>query len=469
MKDYSTLEPGLYIARGDAVKRIAEGNDFLSLFGHRYNQVEQLAEAVTWVFIALNKRRTQMRELFRYGQWERGDGQEVDGPPFVFDLMREFVRIDQALQLTGQAFLLKQRRGRRVVGIRWLDPLTVEPDKQTAEVIPGGVQFTRYIRNDPATGRREALDGRDVIHFYIPGLREIDPGTTAGDATKMAAQVLYGMAETFSTFYENNALPVMLVNVPIGTQGEDVKAIESRFWRIFNPRKGTRENRTIGVREGVTVTPLSLNPTDLDFAALEDSKIKAIVTAHDVPFELIADVANYAVANDRRRDFVGAIGQRIEDLAHVINGDPDIKALGVSYTLDVDQHWSMKGDEAAAAISFQRYLQGMTPWAAAFLMGITEETFPDDMRARGIWAQPQAQAQAIEPLPADNGGVPDIAVAVDDMTTKAAEQSELAQFRRWYKKRLGADVDDFTGHYVTKADKLLVADELLRGAWEVYP
>lgn len=468
MKDYSNLEPGLYIARGDAVKRISEGDDFLSIFGNRANEVEQLAEAVTWVFIALNKRRTQMRELFLHGQWERAsDKTEIDGPPFVFDVHREMTRIDYALQLTGQAYLLKQRRGRRVVGIRWLDPSTMEPDERSAEVIPGGVQFTRYLRTDPQNGRREAIDGGDIIHFYIPGQRELEPGTTAGNATKLAAQVLYGMAETFGTFYANNALPVMLVNVPMTTTNEDIKAIESRFWRVFNPRRGTRENRTVGVREGVTVKQISINPSDLDFASLEDSKVKAIVTAHDVPFELIADVANYAVAGDRRRDFVGAIGQRIQDMASIINSDPDMRALNVQYSVNVGEHWSMKGDEAAAAISFQRYLQGMQPWAAAYLMGITEEQFPEEIRARGIWAQ--AQSQAIEPLPADDGGVPDIAVTVDDMTTKAAEQSELAQFRRWYKKRLGADVDDFTGHYVTKADKLLVADELLRSAWEVYP
>lgn len=467
MIDYNDLKPGLYLQQGTAVKRIAEGDDFLSIFGSRTNEIEKLAESVAWVFIALNKRRTQMGELFRYGSWQTGEDNPIDAPPFAFNVKREMVRIDEALQLTAQAYLLKQRKGRRLVGLRWLDPTTVEPDEQAAIVIPGGVQFTRYWRTDPTTGRREPIDGGDIIHFMIPGQRELDPGTSAGVATKLAAQVMYGMGEMFSTFYANNALPVYMVIVPAATSDKDREEIRSGFWRIFNPRRGTRENRTIGVREGVTVQKLSIDPESLDAMALEDSKIKAIVTAHDVPYEVVATSANYAVSQDRRREFVGAIGQRMEDISEIIANDPDIKAMGIEYRVDVEQHWSMKRDEADAAIAFQRYLLGLTPQAAGWLMGITEDSFPEHVRAAGIWATQQPQSLGGASLP-DAGSVPDPSTAVDN-AAKAAEQSELAQFRRWYKKRLGADVDDFTGHYVTKADKLLIADELLRSAWEVYP
>ena len=465
MIDYNELKPGLYLQQGTAVKRIAEGDDFLSILGYRQDEIERLAGAVAWVFIALNKRRTQMGELFRYGSWQDSRG-EIDAPSFAFNVKRELPRIDEALQLMARAYLLKQRKGRRLVGLRWIDPTTIAPDEQTAVVVPGDVQFTRYWRTDPVTGKREPIDGNDIIHFMIPGQRELEPGTSAGAATKLAAQIVYGMGEMFGTFYANNALPVMLVSVPASTSDKDKEEMQSRFWRIFNPRRGTRENRTIGVREGVTVQKLSIDPESLDAIALEESKIKAIVTAHDVPYDMVAEAANYAVSQDRRREFVGAIGQRMEDVLGIIANDPDIKAMGVEYLVDVEQHWSMKRDEADAAIAFQRYLLGLTPQAAGWLMGITEDSFPDEIRAAGIWATPQSTTPTIGgPSLSDSSGMPDPATSIDE----AAKSAELAQFRRWYKKRMGSDPEDFEAQHIDRADKLLIVDEVLRSSWAVYP
>jgi hypothetical protein len=308
--NYDKLAPGLYIQHGSAIKRIGEQGDpfAAALAGHNYNEPERLAAAVGWVFIALNKRTTQMKELYQYSQWiNSASGNELDELPFAFKINREMPRIDYALQLHGQAYLFKQRRGRRLVGVRWLDPSTIQPDPSSAEVVNGGARWSRYMRTDPITYQRQFIDANDVIHFIIPGQRELEPGTPAGLATKTAANILLGMGEMFSTFYENNALPVMLVEVPAATSNEDRDSIKSAMWRVFNPRRGSRENRTVGVREGVKITPLSINPESLDAIPLEDSQIRQIVTAHDIPYEIVATSANYAVSQDRRRDFVGSI------------------------------------------------------------------------------------------------------------------------------------------------------------------
>ena len=463
--NYDNLSPGLYLQRGDTIKRIGEIGDPLAaaLTGHNYSDPERLASAVGWVFIALNKRASQIKELYQFGQWQTtGSGNEIDAPPFAFNIQREMLRIDYALQLLAQAYLFKQRRGRRLIGLRWLDPATVEPDPQTAEVIPGGVRYGRYWRTDPLTLRRDPIDATDIIHFMLPGLRELEPASPASKATKTAGNILLGIGEMFSTFYENNALPVMLVHVPAGTSPEDVQQIRSGFWRIFNPRRGSRENRTVGIREGVTVTPLSINPENLDAIPLEDSQIRQIVTAHDIPYEIVATSANYAVSQDRRRDFVGSIGQRMQEIADVINNDRDIALSGIEWTVDPEQHWAMKRDERDAATATLNWVQaGMTPQAAAYLMGITEKRFPAEIRAAGIW----------RPL---TMGMPEMGSSPARMEDEAvvdgeAKSAELIQFRRWYKKRIGGDVDGFAAKHLTKGDKLIVADEMLRNSWEVYP
>jgi hypothetical protein len=469
--DYNGLKPGLYLQVGENIKNIGTVDDVIyqALTGKSPDEVARLASMVGWVFIALNKRRTQMKELFRYGRWLIGE--EERDLPFVFNWERDAPRVDEALQTTGQAYLLKQRSGRRLIGLRWLSPDAVEPDERSVEIIAGGLKYTRYFYTDD-TGRRETLPGEDVVHFMLYGRDDIAPATTAGMATKLAAKVMYGVGETFATFYENNALPVMLVEVPATTTNADRERLENRFWRLFNPRRGSKENRTVGVNEGVKVTPLSIDPADLDATALEEAKIQEIVTAHDVPYEIVATAANYAVSQDRRRDFVGAIGQRVEEIAQTITDDPEIKGLRINYEANVEQHWSMKRDEADAAIALQRYTaSGFTPWAAAWLMGISEDDFPEDIRERGLWVEMQPQAQEAPQISApdiDTGaGGGDVADEMD--IDDEFKMAEAGQFRRWYKKRMGTDPDQFDAKHLTRGDKLLIVDDILRTAWETYP
>lgn len=383
--NFNNLDAGMYVVRGDNVKRITESDEF-NIFNRENSEPEQLAATVSWVFIALNKRKTQIGELFRYSQWHDRNKNEIDEPPFTFNALQEFKRIDHALQITSQAYLLKQRKGKKLVGLRWLDPSTVEPDVNSAITIPGGVRFTRYFRR--VNGERIPIDGNDIIHFIIPGQSEHAPGTPVSVATKLAARILYGMEQVFDTFYANNALPIMLVTVPPGTNEADKKTLKDNLWRIFNIKGRNKENRTVAVREGVTIEKLSIDPESMDASTLEESKIKAIVTAHDVPYEIIAESANYAVSQDRRREFVGNIGQRLAEIGAIINNDPDVKATGVSWVCNVEQHWSMKSDEKEIANAFTAYLQGMTPWAAAYLLGIKENDFPQDVKDRGIWREP---------------------------------------------------------------------------------
>ena len=64
------------------------------------------------------------------------------------------------------------------------------------------------------------------------------------------------------------------------------------------------------------------------------------------------------------------------------------------------------------------------------------------------------------------------AAAEDDGGEEADDseaEDELKRFRRWYKKRIGADVDLFESVKLAKSAKLLVADEVLRMSWETYP
>ena len=434
--NYSGLKPGLYLQRGERIKSLDTTERGLAnfLMGRTANDLETLMAGVGWVFVALNERRKALGGLYPLGEWIQNNT-PIDGFPFAFHWQTTFDRIDAALQTTGEAFLLKQRQGRRLVGIRCLDPDAVQTDERDLEVVPGGVQYTRYWYTTGA-GQRQAIPAEDIIHFTLYGRDDTGPGPTAGIATQLAANILYGLGETFSTLFDNNALPVVLVYVPMGTSDADVKAVESRIQRLFNRRRGTRENRVAGMREGVTVTPLPVNFNDLQAQALEDSQVRQILTAHDVPYELVADVANFAVANDRRRGFVEAIGQRLETVARVFCEDPEIAMLRLKYDTNVEKHWSMKGDEAAAAAAVLAYVQaGLQPWAALYLMGYAEDQFPDEIMARGLYRETAQPVEMAMPRP------PQQAQPTNDDAMQINE--ELKRFKRWFTNRPNRSIDDY--------------------------
>ena len=458
--NYSGLKPGLYLQRGERIKSLDTTERGLAnlLMGRTANDLETLMAGVGWVFVALNERRKALGGLYPLGEWIQNNT-PIDGFPFAFHWQTTFDRIDAALQTTGEAFLLKQRQGRRLIGIRWLDPDAVQTDERDLEVVPGGVQYSRYWYTTGA-GQRQAIPAEDIIHFTLYGRDDSGPGPTAGIATQLAANILYGLGETFSTLFDNNALPVVLVYVPMGASDPDVKAVENRIQRLFNRRRGTRENRVAGMREGVTVTPLPVNFNDLQAQSLEDSQVRQILRAHDIPFELVYESANYAVANDRRRELTESIGQRLDAMARVFCEDPEIAALRLFYDTNLEQHWSMKQGEAEMAAAVLNLVQaGFTPWAAAYRMGINEDEFPTELVARGLYRETARPAEMAMPTPSQQ----------TDAAAQAAEEEELAQFKRWYRRRIGADVDTFKAQHISHAQKLVVADTVLRQAWQDYP
>ena len=71
--DYNKLKPGLYLQRGEQIKSLEMTDRAIAsmLMGRTINDLEKLVAGVGWVFIALNKRKNQMGELFSLGEWMR--------------------------------------------------------------------------------------------------------------------------------------------------------------------------------------------------------------------------------------------------------------------------------------------------------------------------------------------------------------------------------------------------------------
>jgi hypothetical protein len=453
------MPPGTYLFANGKIKSMSLDRQLIDLISGGDSQASRLVATVPYVFIALNRRKSKTMEVpYR---WRVNDN-EVDNPPFKFDWHKLAPRIDEALQLSGVAYLLKQRNGRKFIGVRWLDPTTIEPDETSIDAMKG---YTRYIRTNQANGQQTTIKAEDLIVFMLPGQSELDPPPSAAQATSLAAQILYGIAVTADGAYDNGGLPVYMINVPAATSDTDKARLEGYFSRIFNRRKGAtsrREYRTIAVREGITVQQLSLKPADLAMPELEKAQIQAILSAYEVPYTLVmAESANYATANIVEKQFTQAVGSRLEYLATLINEDADIMAYGAELAILLEQHPSMQVDEASRSVAGLRYVEmGMTPEAAGFLIGINVDDFPEGMV---IW-QEQApmiieQPQAPQTPPSELMQEPS---AIDDMTIEAklAKADEERKFRKWYKSRKGqVPIEEFKRVVLKLEDLRAIVEE----------
>jgi hypothetical protein len=346
----SKLKPGVHFMQGDRLIKsvsLTDAEEWNKLFGleTRTQGAEALLASVGWVFVALNERGDMIGQIAI--DWER-DKTKVETLPFNFDTYSSMTRIDQALELRGQAYLLKQRVGSRLVGLRWLDPAAVTPSANSLTV-------DGYTRFDYNTNKGIIpIPAEDVIRFLVAGQREHDPAPAASKATSLAAQILLGMSETTDTFYDTNGLPVVAVIVPEMTMEGEVERTRSAFERIFNRRRNLDGNKTIGLRSGSDVKTISFAPKDLAMAELDLAKREEILLAHGVSPALTYRDVNRAEAELKLMQFVGKIGGRLEKIAQTINEDEDVARFGITLVPHPERHEAMQKWELDKAESLQR-------------------------------------------------------------------------------------------------------------------
>ncbi len=448
------LAPGTYLHSNGVTKALSLDRQWASVLGVQSPTAQVLATAVGWVYIALRKRRQLIAEIET--AWQRGE-EEAAALPFILP-MSLMARVDYAIQVYGVAYLYKVRKRARMTELRWLDPTTVRADHNTVDE-----RGPRYYVRDARVDERDAvlsIPRDDLIVVQLAGLHEWEPLTAATTATRTAAEIMRGVRDTADTVFDNNALPPLIVHVPIGTMPEEVGRIQRAFSGFFNRRRGTRERNVTATTPDVTITPLSVNPADMALTALADNVIDEILAAHDVPKSVaVSNAANYATAQLDAATFVRTLGGRLTEIAAVLNADADVRKTGVELHVYADRHPTQQRDEQMASTSFQRYVSGgMSAAAALWLVsGKLPAEFPAEV------------GEVFPPAPI----APVVAMPIEPEQEETAEVksagwvNDARAFRRWYAKRQGVDVMTFESAYLSRADRVIIADELLRLA--VYP
>ncbi len=464
------LQPGLYLRTTKSFKQLDGGG--IVLQGSMLNEtadrpsVRTLAQEVGWLAVALKERRNGIAEIAY--EIRRNNEDVIDELPFVFDWKRESQRIDTALQVHGVAYMRKQFSGGRLVGLRWLEPMAVRPDVNTAYTRPGGAGYHWYVY-DHDRGH-DTIPDEELLIWHGFSLSELG-ATSMVDSTRLAAEILRGIDEATETIFDNNALPPLLVKVSPHTQEAEMLRFENVISRFFNRKDRTRKRPVRAMTNDVEIQPLlGLNNHEMKTIELGRDKINQLLAAHDIPpSRVFDDASNLAVALNSTARFISVLGARLKAIADVINTDETIAAIGVEIVPLVDAHPSQKRDEERASRAILNYVgAGMTGEAALYYVtGDLISVFPQELQGNIF-------------VDATMIGNADVSVETDEAedeldelnreeTKSAAWLMDAKAFKNWYRKRMGTDVTQFNSNDLSHSDKLLIADEILRHSIKNYP
>lgn len=462
---FAGLKPGHYLMTGDRIlplKSLQTWDSFTLPGADAVSDVAELAQVVSWVFIALEKRASHLAQIAY--EWRRGEdaiddediGIVLEHTDPLMSARALAARIDEALQTYGVAYLYKLRagagRGRgRFLGFQWFDPETITP-WGVAGPDGGAALDTRGYRwyRRMANGRQQYISRDDLLIFQRVGMRELTPGTYAAQATRLAAEILYGADLTLAQLYRTGNVPPAIISVPPDTSPTDKEEIERRWKRVLNPSKWFATDRPVIAvnqdREGraIKIDFLSLTPAATEMTSSVDSRIHAILATHGVPYSIgWGDASNRATLQDDIKQIVSEMAAVFNEIAARLNGDVDMKAAGLTLEVMEERHPALRSSLEQPAAVFSTLVQsGMNPLAAAHLAGLPLDDLPADVVA----------FNDTPPPPTDT-------LAVDD---------EAARLKRWLSNRQQngkpLDLSAFKTKRLTDRDKRLVWLEWKEGA-----
>lgn len=214
--------------------------------------------------------------------------------PFQNSTPAEFLwRTEAARLLSGAAYWLKLQRGRRVIGLQWLNPLTM-----TVAYRGGQVAFTQ----DVGTARYEYTADQIV---YIPEFHptdDIGPGISSTSVALADAELMHYITRFAASFFEGGAMPVVLLGIEGNPRDEDLRKTETFFRRAMSGLRNAW--RVLGIRSGL-IHPTVLTPAmrDMVMPELSEQARRSIALAFGIPQTMLEDAANYATASAHELSF----------------------------------------------------------------------------------------------------------------------------------------------------------------------
>lgn len=298
----------------------------------------------SWAFACIGIRATALAQI----PWRiTRKGEVVEKHPLI-ELLNSFApegSWNDAFKATESGMLLKGagywlRDGERLARLN--------PGTMSVETSQGGVVgFVQRV-----SGKETKFAPDEIVYFreFHP-TDDLGPGVAAIDVAKQAILAEYEAQRYIKSFFENDALPGLLLTTDQSVPQAELTRLEAWWKSKFG---GSRKaHKTAFVDKGLIATVLS---SDLRSMALEEVRNQArrdICTAFQVPMVLVGDLdaANFATAHEARLLlYQEVILPRADYYADVINAQL-VQAIdpSVQFEFAVDELAILAEDKNAKA------------------------------------------------------------------------------------------------------------------------
>jgi len=334
-----------------------------------------------WAFACMNIRASSLGQI----PWRivKKDTDDVVEGHLLYDMLNawadgrswaaELAASEFDLCLNGAAFWLKNGSE-----LQRLNPNTI-----TVNTSPRGVTgFTQRIltagKQEERTFPREA-----VIYF-----REFHPtddlgkGVPMAEVCKQAILAEYESARYIKSFFENDALPGLLIHTEQVVPQSEMTKLETWWKSKFGG--ASKHHQPAFVDKGLEAQVLSSNLGEMALEEVRDQARRDICTAFHVPMVLVGDLdaANFATAHEARIGMIEeTIIPRADAYADVINAEL-VREIdeSVEFQFATDDLDILQEDENAKAERLKGLVDAniISKETARAELGYSEEDAPDE-------------------------------------------------------------------------------------------
>ena len=283
---------------------------------------------------------------------------------FFPDPSRLLAQVESSLTLHGYAYLFVRRNRVRPLGLRYLDPGTIEPQIDESAGLTG---FKRRIK-----GGTDDFALEDLVYFWgIDPYVEIGhPRGSAAQAALAAAEVLMNVDKFAASFFKRGAIRATVFSAPEGIP--EAERLRFRNWlrRFFGGGIETAHAIEVLNSDRTEATVIGEGIHELADNALTREKREDIATALGVPHSLLfSNAATYATARQDELNFQSrTILPEAAFIQQTLNEQLFMKA-GYRFEFRPEELSTFQEEEAHRAEAFGHLAQRLPASLALRLLG----------------------------------------------------------------------------------------------------
>lgn len=353
----------------------------------------------------------------------------------------------------GAAYWATAFKGNNPSRIRWFTPGSVKPDydKNTHSLKSFKRGNNIEWAYDDEMVRAVSKEWGHLGWIWALGIQEIGPGIALDTVVSLPSDVLASSNQLMSNLLSNGAVLPHFVTAEDNPGEPEKERIRDKLFRTLF--KGVDSPSALEVfQQGLSIERIGTAPKDLEMSIINEGNETEVSVGMDTPRPMVTgEAANRSILDRLTQMWIlYTIVPIAERIVYAMNHHT-LEPIGYRMEINPEELTSLQEEEHLRAQSVLTLVNsGETLENAYRLLGYD---LPDGYVAPEATPPPEGD---VTPEPTD----PETAESEGDSEAKNAE---LAQFRRWIKKRPYADVKSFTAHYISDEDKQIIVSEYQNG------